>query len=153
MLSARALSQEGAGPSGRPQDDVDFDDIEVVHSTEAPYNTETEVLEVESNAESHPGEGMLLKNLRSTMKTKDIKLWRYMYRIPPSVEIRVPTTHERVDWVMHGWVAVYELMLKDGMRFPIPKLISDVCDHYEIAPSQVMPNAWRVLTSSESLSV
>ncbi|KAL5580801.1 hypothetical protein UlMin_013243 [Ulmus minor] len=39
------------------------------------------------------------------------------------------------------------------MRFLIPKLIRDVCDHYEIAPSQLMPNAWRVLMSLESLSI
>ena len=39
------------------------------------------------------------------------------------------------------------------MRFPIPKLIRDMCNHYEIAPSQLMPNAWRVLMSLESLSV
>ena len=53
----------------------------------------------------------------------------------------MPSTHEKVDWVVLGWVAVYELMLKDGMRFPILRLIMDVCDHYEIAPSQLMPNA------------
>jgi len=39
------------------------------------------------------------------------------------------------------------------MRFPISRLIRDVCDHYEITPSQLMPNAWRVLMSPESLSV
>ena len=80
-------------------------------------------------------------------------MWRYLYKIPPCVEIRVPTAHERVDWVVPGWVAIYELMLKDGMRFPISKLIRDVCDQYEIAPSQLMPNAWRVLMSLESLSI
>ncbi|KAL5573252.1 hypothetical protein UlMin_022849 [Ulmus minor] len=74
-----------------------------------------------------------------------------MYRIPQSVEIRVPSHHERVDWVVPGWTAVYELMFRDGMRFPIPRLIRDVYDHYEIAPSQLMPNAWRVLMSLESL--
>ena len=68
-----------------------------------------------------------------------------MYRIPLSVEIRVPTTHEIVDWVVPDWVAMYELMLKDGMRFPISRLIRDVCDHYEITPNQLMPNVWRVL--------
>ena len=84
---------------------------------------------------------MLLKNPRSSMKTEDIMLWRYSYGIPSSMEIRVPTTHEKVDWVVPNWVAVYELMLKDGMMFPIPRLIRDVCDHYEIAPSQLMPDA------------
>ena len=73
VLSARALSQDGAGPSGRHQDEVDSDNIEVVYSEEAPDNTETEVLEVESDAESIPGEGMLLKNPRSTVKREDIK--------------------------------------------------------------------------------
>ncbi|KAL5552582.1 hypothetical protein UlMin_039983 [Ulmus minor] len=111
------------------------------------------MLETGSDAGSHLGEGMLLKNPRSSVATEDIKLWRYLYGIPPSMEIRVPTAHERVDWVMPGWVAIYEFMLKEGMRFPIPKLMRDVCDHYEIAPSQLMPNAWRVLMSLESLSV
>ena len=45
---------------------------------------------------------MLLKNQRSTVKTEYIKQWRCMYRIPVSVEIWVPTTHERVDWVVPG---------------------------------------------------
>ena len=66
---------------------------------------------------------MLLKNPRSSVTTEDIKLWRYLYGIPLSVEIKVPTTHERVDWVVPSWVAVYELMLKDGIMFPIPRLI------------------------------
>ena len=63
------------------------------------------------------------------------------------------SSHERVDWVVPGWVAVYELMLKDGMRFPIPRLIWDVWNHYDIVPSQLMPNVWRVLMSLESLSI
>ena len=103
--------------------------------------------------ESYPCEGMLLKNPNSSITNDEVKLWRYMYKIPSSVEIRVPTTYERVDWVVLGWVMIYELMLNDGMRFPIPQLIRDVCDHYEIAPSQLMPNAWRVLMSLESLSI
>lgn len=54
---------------------------------------------------------------------------------------------------MPGWVVIYELMLKDWMRFSILKLIRDICDHYEITPSQLMPNAWRVLMTLESLSI
>ena len=149
--SARALSQVGV--SGRNTKEVDFDDLEVVYLEGTPGDAKTEILGVESDVESHPGEGMLLKNPRSSVKAEDIKLWRYIYRIPSSVEIQVPTTHERVDWVVPGWVAVYKLMLKDGMRFPILRLIRDVCDHYEITPSQLMPIAWRVLMSLESLSI
>ena len=139
--SARALSQDGARPSGRDTDEVNSDDVEAVDFEETPDIAETEVLEAESDAGSHPGEGMLLKNPRLSVKTEDIKLWRYMYRVPLSVGIWVPTTHERVDWVVPGWVAVYELMLKDGMRFPIPRLIKDVCDHYEIADAERLEGA------------
>ncbi|KAL5563464.1 hypothetical protein UlMin_033211 [Ulmus minor] len=152
--SARVVSQIGAGPSGRVTEDVDSDgDGAEVDSEETEILATAKALDAESDLESYPGEGMLLKNPRSSVATEDIRLWRYLYGIPPSVEVRVPTAHERVDWVVPGWVAVYELMLKDGMRFPIPRLLRDVCDHYEIAPSQLMPNAWRVLMSLESLSV
>ena len=87
VLSARALSQEGVGPSGRPQGDVDSDDTKEVNYEEAPENTGVGMLEVEFDAESYPGEGMLLKNPRSTVKTEDIMLWRYMYIIPLSVKL------------------------------------------------------------------
>ena len=48
--SARALSQAGVGPSGRTTNEVDSDDIEAICSKELPDNAETEILEVESNA-------------------------------------------------------------------------------------------------------
>ena len=136
----RIMSHTGARLSGRVTEEVESDDAEEVDSEETHVIATIEAAGAESDVESHPGEGMLIKNPRSGVVPKDVKLWRYLYRIPPSVEIRVPSSHERVDWVVPRWVAVYELMLKDGMRFPIPRLIRDVCDHYEIAPSQLMPN-------------
>ena len=39
------------------------------------------------------------------------------------------------------------------MRLPIPRLVRDVCDNYEIAPSQLIPNTWRILLALESLSM
>ena len=138
---ARILSQKEARQSGRVTEEVDSDDAKEVNSEETHVIATTEAAGAESDVESHPGKGMLIKNPRLSVVHEDVRLWRYLYRIPPSVEIHVPSSHERVDWVVPGWVAVYELMLKDGMRFPIPRLIKDVCDHYEIAPSQLMPKA------------
>ena len=57
----------------------------------------TEAVEAKFDAESHPSEGMLIKNPKSSVMTEDVKLSRYLYRIPPSVEIRMLSTHERVD--------------------------------------------------------
>lgn len=38
-------------------------------------------MEAESDQESHPGEGMLLKNPRSSVATEDIRLWRSECRL------------------------------------------------------------------------
>lgn len=48
---------------------------------------------------------------------------------------------------------MYELAFKDGMRLPILKLVRDVLDHYEVAPSQLIPNTWRILMALECLSL
>ena len=45
---------------------------------------------------------MMLKNLKSNVTNEEVKLWRYLYKIPSTVEIWVPITHEIVDWVVPG---------------------------------------------------
>lgn len=132
---------EPGGPSGRVTNEVDSDDTEEVDSEETHVVATTKAMEAESDKESHRGEGMLIKNPRSSVMHEDVRLWRYLYRISPNVEIRVPSSHERVDWIVPRWVAMDKLMLKDGMMFLIPRLVKDVCDHYEIVPSQLMPDA------------
>ena len=72
--TAKAFSQDGVRPSGYLMDEADPDDVEVVYSKEVLANSKTEVLEVKSNVESHPGEGMLIKNPKSSVKTEDVKL-------------------------------------------------------------------------------
>ncbi len=93
--SARILSETGAGPSGRVTEEVDSNEDEV-DSEETQTLATAVATEAESDLESHPGEGMLLRNPRSGVVPEDVMLWRYMYRIPASVEIRVPSHHERV---------------------------------------------------------
>ena len=96
ILSARVLSETGAGPSGRVTEEVDSDGDEV-NSEETQVLATATATDAESDMESHPGEGMLLRNPKSCVVPDDVSLWRYMFRIPPSVEIRVPSHHERVD--------------------------------------------------------
>ena len=105
VSSVRALSQAGAGPSGHVAKMVDSEEIEVVYSEE-PVHVVAEISlgneRVEPDVESQPGEGVLLNNPKSSISTVEVKLWRYLSKIPLSVEIRVPTPHERVDWVVPG---------------------------------------------------
>ena len=80
--SGRILSQTGARPSGRVTEEVNSDDAEEVDSEETHVIATTEATGAESDMESHPGEGMLIKNPRSSVVPEDVMIWRYLYRIP-----------------------------------------------------------------------
>ena len=107
MPSARALSHAGAGPSGREAEidsekteEVDSEETEDVDSEEdAVGSAASEDEGVEAVILSQPGEGMLINNPKSNVSSEEVRLWRYMYKIPQCVRIRVPAAHERVDWL------------------------------------------------------
>ena len=108
--------------------------------------------ELESTS-SQPRKGILLTNHRSKLMEDELKKLKYLYMFPRSVEVCALEAHEIVGWVVPGWVALYEIAFKDGMRLSILKLVRDVLDHYEIAPSQLMTNAWRILMTLECLNM
>ena len=76
-----------------------------------------------------------------------------MSQILASAEIRAPFPHKRVNWDVLGWYSFYKFASKVRFCFPMPKLVRDVSRHFEIAPSQLTPNAWRILMSLECLSM
>ena len=69
------------------------------------------------------------------MTNDELIMLRYLFKIPQSVEVRALEAHERIDWVVPSWVALYDFAFKEGMRLLIPKLVRDMLDHYEIALS------------------
>ena len=86
ISSARKLSHSGAEPSGRLTEEVNSEDDDAeVDSEETHVLATVTTTDAESDLESHPGEGMLLKNPKSGVVPEDVSLWRYLYRIPPSV--------------------------------------------------------------------
>ena len=42
---------------------------------------------------------------------------------------------------------VHEVFLKSGMRFSLPDVILEILNEYRIAPSQLVPNSWRILVA------
>ena len=85
MPSARALSQVGVGPSGRQagEEEVDSKDIEVFYSEELDIvdpNVIQGTVRVEQIVESHPGEGILLKNPRSKVTNDELTMLRYFFQ-------------------------------------------------------------------------
>ena len=72
-----------ARPSRRRLDEVDSNDVEVCSESSSGH-ADAQILDsvrVGSDVESHLGEGMLLKNPKSSVKSEDIELWRGLYRI------------------------------------------------------------------------
>ncbi len=59
----------------------------------------------------HPGKGILLNNPRSSVRNKDLRKLRYLYKVPGFVEIHAPEAYEWVDCVVLGWISLYEIPL------------------------------------------
>ena len=86
------------GPSGRETDAIDSEVIEEVDSeVHAVGEISPDDEGVQPVIESQQGEGMLLNNPKSSVSSAEVKLWRYLYKIPSCEEIRVSTAHKRVD--------------------------------------------------------
>ena len=65
-----------AGPSSRLTEEVDSEDDDAkVDSEKTQVLTTDTATDTESDLESHPREGMLLKNPRSGIVPEDVKLW------------------------------------------------------------------------------
>ena len=89
----RALSHIRVGSSGQQvgEEEVDFEEIEVVYS-EDPSMVEPEGTQGDTSSEpmveeSHPREGILLKNPRSKVTNDELSKLRYLFKIPQSVEV------------------------------------------------------------------
>ena len=84
-------------------------------------------------------------NPQSCITAKRIGQIRGDYGIPMHVELRAPTPDERLDRPQEGWVPFYKLPFTFGFRFPIPELAKEILHHFNLAPAQLMPNAWRTI--------
>ena len=106
---------------------------------------------VESIVTSRPGGNFLKVNPSSHFQEFDMLKLRYMYQIPKAVEISAPLP-PRARRLGHSRMGeFYEFVFEAGFKFPVPKLVREVVSHFKIAPSQLMPNAWRILMTLESL--
>ncbi|XP_038703865.1 uncharacterized protein LOC120000070 [Tripterygium wilfordii] len=94
----------------------------------------------------------LTKTDASALKGNELLRLKYCYKFPSGVEVKAATFYQRVDWDVPGWVAMYEAPFKLGLRFPLPTLVRDVLRYFRIAPTQLMPNGWRLLLAVECLS-
>ncbi|GFS31823.1 hypothetical protein Acr_00g0019380 [Actinidia rufa] len=78
------------------------------------------------------------------------KLWS-TYKFPMSMSYRVPGSEDRACLPRPGEITVYESALSRGLRFPIAPPIRGVLGKCGLAPGQLLPNSWRILTGCAAL--
>ena len=87
---------------------------------------------------------------KSTITAAELEAIRERYQIPAEVELVVPKSTERPSDVRPGEFSLYEEALKGGLRLLLPQIVVDVLNRLEVAPGQLMPNAWKILLSCAS---
>lgn len=74
------------------------------------------------------------------------------YGLPPNVEVKLPWIREKADSPNEDWVYFYTFIFKFSFKFPITKFVKEIIIYYNLAPTQLMPNAWRILLGIEVLA-
>ena len=92
-----------------------------------------------------------IDNPRSSLVQSDVVRVMYRYNFPGYVKVRVPMSYERIDWKVPDYFSMYELPFRTRLRFPFPRLCHSILRHWGVAPSQLMPNSWRILLGLEAL--
>jgi hypothetical protein len=71
---------------------------------------------------------------------------RLNYDIPPTVRMFYQTLGVRL--IDGGNITLFERMFLAGLRLPFPEIARDFVLFLMVAPSQIMPNAWRYMFAS-----
>ena len=92
---------------------------------------------------------LLLPAINSRLVGNNLTRIRTLSIILDKYQMRLSSPKEWVDWRSPRWVSIlfYEVAFIARFRFLFPKLIRDFFVHFEISPSQVLPNVWRNLLS------
>lgn len=85
-----------------------------------------------------------------TFTAEKLEEVRERYQIPAKIELKLPTSKERPSDARPMEFALYEEVLKGGLRLPLPQIVVDVLNRLGVAPGQLMPNAWKILMACAS---
>ncbi|KAJ0969495.1 hypothetical protein J5N97_022372 [Dioscorea zingiberensis] len=84
----------------------------------------------------------------SLLGQKDVDSLVEKYEIDLSLfEVRVPCSGERASSPREGEIAIYQDALLGGLRIPFSYFAKAILEEYNLCPSQLTPNSWRLLNS------
>lgn len=75
-----------------------------------------------------------------------------LYGMDRSLMIRAPKPEERLDWGSKNWATLCTDYIRIHPCFPLPPLILELCNFYDLASSQLMPAVWAVMLSLEVIA-
>lgn len=78
----------------------------------------------------------------SNVEASELETFREKYRISETIEMFVPTPDERACYPREWCVAVSDAILAGGMRLPLHPFFRFLLRQYNLAPTQLVPNAW-----------
>ena len=67
------------------------------------------------------------------------------YRPPPGVRVWTPDVLTFYVALMPGMVCFFEVAFDNGLRFPLHPFLKGVLQHFNVCPSQLVPNGWGIL--------
>ncbi|GMN25026.1 hypothetical protein TIFTF001_043852 [Ficus carica] len=85
-----------------------------------------------------------MSNPRSVLTENDLSEIRGRFEFPNEVQLRLPTNDERAYSVSEGRICMYTIYFESGLRLPLPPLLIQCMQHYQLAIPQLMPNGMRV---------
>ena len=98
-----------------------------------------------------PEEVVSIGTKRSSLKTdlKSVKLKaieskkleeKNLYFFNPLVPFRIPNKDERLDSFSKDTIALSVEAFRYASCFPVPLIIEQLCKHFDLSPSQLMPH-------------
>ena len=79
------------------------------------------------------------------LELRHLKSIRKRFQFPEGVVIRLPHPNEKACTFARGEMSFYEATFSCGLRFPIHPFIMQLLSVLNIAPGQLVPNAWRMI--------
>ena len=86
-----------------------------------------------------------------SLKEKHLNGFRKIFQFPKGTSVRLPCLGEKACNFAHREVCFYEADFLCGLHFPVHPFIMQLLNEFQIAPVQLIPNAWRMIISCMSI--
>ena len=84
---------------------------------------------------------------------RHLKSIRQRFQFPRRVVRRLPCPNGKAFFFAHSEVSFYEATFLCGLHFPVHPFIMQLLSILNVAPGQIVPNAWRMIISYMSIWV